>query len=126
MEKSSSKSVREKLNQWDTKLAVLDEFQREGIIDISSVANQRPFPLGVRCCLCEWVNGWVWVAAGLVHSVLLVALFFTKHNSQPDMYPNASLFTFYIFLPVIPVDTIVIIIIISLYIHCLVAPIYEH
>ena len=47
MEKAPSKSVREKLNQWDTKLAILDEFQREGIVEISAVASQRPFPIGV-------------------------------------------------------------------------------
>ena len=47
MEKLPNKSVREKLSQWDSKLAVLDDFQKEGMIELGTAASQRPFPVGV-------------------------------------------------------------------------------
>lgn len=44
MDNVPSKSVRERLSQWDTKLALLEDYQKEGVMEISTLTNQRPFP----------------------------------------------------------------------------------
>ncbi len=86
MEKAPSKSVREKLNQWDTKLAVLDEFQREGIVEISAVASQRPFPIGVGWydTLKPPYNGQLWTRHfGLYKEVKNVLSRYEVLHSEP-------------------------------------------
>ena len=47
MEKLPAKSVREKLSQWESKLAPLSDSQKVVIMELSAVASQRPLPEGV-------------------------------------------------------------------------------
>jgi len=42
--RSNSQSVREKLGQWESKLAVLSEAQKDSYTTLSSLALSRPFP----------------------------------------------------------------------------------
>ena len=45
---SSVESVRDRLSQWDSKLAPLSERQKQGFIEISSAASYRPLPAEVE------------------------------------------------------------------------------
>ena len=47
MSKSKSQSVRDKLGQWDSRLAVLSEGQKESYMSLSSIASTRPMPAAV-------------------------------------------------------------------------------
>ena len=42
MEKLPAKSVREKLSQWESKLAPLSDSQKVVVMELSAVASQRP------------------------------------------------------------------------------------
>ena len=41
---SKPKTVRDKLSQWDTKLALLSESQKSGVMELSTAAAFRPLP----------------------------------------------------------------------------------
>lgn len=47
MEKLPAKSVREKLSQWESKLAPLSDSQKVVVMELSAVASQRPLPEGL-------------------------------------------------------------------------------